>query len=161
MQRGCNIRLLVFTSKFYGGFTLWFQIEEVWDFLQLQSLRLLAWCFCFVTVNTDHRSPHKLKKAQIPDQLWLGMHVPHAILRKSLVQAVEGGSEKASYNPHKNEEAQVHSRPEVAFLIRLWALCAENHKNKHYSCCCNFLLMLLSPQQETFSSCGQRGTILS
>jgi len=73
------------------------------------------------------------------------MHVPHAVLCKSLVQAVEGGSKKASYNPHQNEEAQVHSCPEVAFLIRLRALHAEKHKIKikHYSSCRNFLPALL------------------
>lgn len=58
------------------------------------------------------------------------MHVPHAVLRESLVQTVEGGSEKASYNTHQNEEAQVHSRPEMAFLIRLRALHAEKHRKK-------------------------------
>lgn len=146
MHRDCNRWFLVFTSKFYGGFILWFQKEYVWDFLQSHSLGLLHWCFCFGTLNTDQRSLHKLKRAQIPDQLWLGMNVPHAILCKSLVQAVEGGSEKASYNPHQNEEAQVHSRPEVAFLIRLRALHAEKHQKKHYSSCCNFLPMLLSPE---------------
>ena len=119
-------------------------------------LTLLLW-----TLNTDQRSLHKLKRAQIPDQLWLGMHVPHAVLRKSLVQAVEGGSKKASYNAHQNEEAQVHSCPEVAFLIRLRALHVEKYKKKHYSGCCNLLPMLLSPQQETFSSYDQRGTTLS
>lgn len=79
----------------------------------------------FSILSTDERFLQQLKRAQIPDQLWLGMHISHAILGKSLVQAVEGGSKKASYNPHQNEEAQVHSCPEVAFLVRLRALCAE------------------------------------
>lgn len=76
-------------------------------------LMLLLW---------EQRSLHKLKRAHIPDQLWLGMHIAHAVLGKSLVQAVKSGSKKASYNPHQNEEAQVHSCPEVAFLIRFRAL---------------------------------------
>lgn len=58
------------------------------------------------------------------------MHIPHAVLGKSLVQAVEGGSEKASHNAHQNEEAQVHSCPEVAFLIRLRTLHAEKKYKK-------------------------------
>lgn len=82
-------------------------------------LMLLLW---------EQRCLYKLERAHIPDQLWLGVHVAHAVLGKPLVQAVKGGSKKASYNPHQNEEAQVHSCPEVAFLIRLRALCRKVYK---------------------------------
>lgn len=60
--------------------------------------------------------------ARVPDQLRFRVHVPHTVLCKPLVQTVECGSQEAPNDPHRDEETQIHSCPEMTFFIRVRAL---------------------------------------
>lgn len=67
---------------------------------------------------------------RLPDELRLRVHVPHSVLRKPLVQTVECGSQEAPEDPHRDEETQVHSRPQVTFFIRVRALRGGERKGE-------------------------------
>lgn len=60
--------------------------------------------------------------ARVPDELRFRVHVSHTVLCKPLVQTVERGSQEAPNDPHRDEETQVHSCPEMTFFIRVRAL---------------------------------------
>lgn len=59
---------------------------------------------------------------QIPHELRFRVHVAHTVLCKPLVQTVECGSQEAPNDPHRDEETQIHSCPEMTFFIRVRAL---------------------------------------
>lgn len=62
-----------------------------------------------------------------PDELGLGLDVPHAIPGQGLVGAVEERPQETARHAHHDEEGQVNRRPQVAALVSVGTLVKQKN----------------------------------